>query len=53
MRSAMNYTPKQIREIAKISIAEISNHPEAFAKNHWKDLTRQKELPFEQTVKAL
>ena len=49
----MNYTPKQIRKKLKSCIAEISDHPEAFAKNPGKDFTRQRKLPFDQTVKAI
>ncbi len=49
----MNYTPKQIRKKLKSCIAEISDHPEAFAKNPGKDFTRQRKLPFDQTVKAV
>ena len=49
----MNYTPKQIRKKLKSCIAELSDHPEAFAKNPGKDFTRQRKLPFDQTVKAV
>ena len=49
----MNYTPKQIRKKLKSCIAEISDHPEAFAKTPGKDFTRQRKLPFDQTVKAV
>lgn len=49
----MNYTPKQIRKKLKSCIAEISDHPEVFAKNPGKDFTRQRKLPFDQTVKAV
>ena len=49
----MNYTPKQIKKKLKSCIAEISDHPEAFAKNPGKDFTRQRKLPFDQTVKAI
>ena len=49
----MNYSPKQIRKKLKSCIAEISAHPEAFAKNPGKDFTRQRKLPFDQTVKAI
>lgn len=49
----MYYTPKQIRKILKSCIAEISAHPEVFAKNPEKDFTRRRKLPFDQTVKAI
>lgn len=49
----MNYTSKTIKKALNKCIADISAHPEAYAKNPLKDFTRNRKLPFEQMIKGI
>lgn len=49
----MNYTPKTIKKSLNKCIADISAHPEVYAKNPSKDFVRNRKLPFEQMIKCI
>lgn len=49
----MNYTSKTIKKTLNKCIADISTHPEAYAKNPSKDFIRNRKLPFEQMIKSI
>lgn len=49
----MNYTSKTIKKSLYKCIADISTHPEIYAKNPAKDFTRNRKLPFEQMIKGI
>ena len=49
----MNYTSKTIKRALNKCIADISIHPEVYAKNPSKDFIRNRKLPFEQMIKSI
>ena len=49
----MNYTSKTIKKILNKCIADISTHPEVYAKNPSKDFIRNRKLPFERMIKSI